>query len=143
MTQRSSRIEEKESEEITELPRKHALLILKCESDSDIPDLKIDMEDGTESQDDKANQVKEKEPVGITKPPRKQTLLTTTYKSDSPHLIPAIERVNTIMPKRKNLQTYQNFRENMNQNVNQTQTFLIQKMLREMTQRPRMIRPAR
>ena len=41
------------------------------------------MENGTESQDDKANQVKEKEPVGITKPQNKQTLLTENNESDS------------------------------------------------------------
>ena len=60
---KASQLEEKESVEITELPREHTHLIPKCESDSDIPDLKVDREDDTEVQDNKANQVEEKEPV--------------------------------------------------------------------------------
>ena len=40
--------------------RKQSLLIPECKSDSDVPDSKIDEEDDTEAQDDKANQLEGK-----------------------------------------------------------------------------------
>ena len=57
-----------ESAEIPELPGKQILLTNKCESDSDIPDSRIDEEDNTEVPDDKANQLEEQEPVEINIP---------------------------------------------------------------------------
>ena len=57
---KTSQLEEKESVEITEIPRKQSLLIPEGKSDSDVPDSKIDEEDDTEAQDDKANRSEEK-----------------------------------------------------------------------------------
>ena len=73
---RNNKARERDSESIPELPRKHAPLILKHESDSDIPDSNKDMDRKVE--DNKTNHVeggKENEKVNNARKPGTELLV--------------------------------------------------------------------
>ena len=65
-------MKEKEPVEITETPRKQALLTTKYKSDSDIPGSDKNVDKDKKVEDDEANQVEGMKSVELAELPRKQ-----------------------------------------------------------------------
>ena len=82
MTQRSRVIRPVRWEK-KNLPREHAHLIPKCESNSDFPDSLKDEDGDKKGEDDKASQLEETGSVKVTRLQEKQALLKQKCKSDS------------------------------------------------------------